>query len=54
MRLSFPDIRRDDFGYDARDQLVTETTNLPGLPTQIVQHDYDLAGNRTRPKRLEF
>jgi hypothetical protein len=23
-------------------------TNLPGLPTQIVQHDYDPAGNRTR------
>jgi RHS repeat-associated protein len=37
-----------DFGYDARDQLKTETTNIPGLATQIVQHDYDPAGNRTR------
>jgi YD repeat-containing protein len=37
-----------DFGYDARDQLKTETTNIPGLATQIVQHDYGPAGNRTR------
>src|SRR5262249_2324600 len=38
----------EDFGYDLRDDLITETTNIPGLPTQIVQHQYDLAGNRTR------
>jgi RHS repeat-associated protein len=37
-----------DFGYDARDDLTSETTNIAGLPTQIVSHQYDLVGNRTQ------
>ena len=37
-----------DFGYDERDELTSETTNLPGLATQIVGHEYDAAGNRTK------
>src|SRR5262249_797514 len=34
--------------YDERDELTSETTNLPWLPTQIVGHEYDAAGNRTK------
>jgi len=46
-----------DFGYDERDQITSETTNIPGLTTQIVGHEYDLVGNLTKltyPDGLTF
>jgi len=36
------------FAYDERDQLTSESTTIPGLSTQVVAHQYDAAGNRTR------